>query len=164
MCTIIIYRNHTATYPVIIAQIRDEKTYRKWLSPARHWPDKNNIIAGIDLTNGGSWLGINDTGIFCSIVNGANTLTENYDTGMSRGHIVTNILAHKNIASIRSFLQQNTSQLSQHKDFTLVVVSSKIAFCCINQNHKLSFEDIPLGLELHRNGNFFNLKIPYFSI
>ena len=45
------------------ASNRDEMADRPWLPPARHWPDRPEVTAGRDEFAGGSWLGVNDTGL-----------------------------------------------------------------------------------------------------
>jgi len=40
MCTLVILRRPGNEWPVIIASNRDEMIDRPWLSPARHWPER----------------------------------------------------------------------------------------------------------------------------
>ena len=61
MCSIVIRRDPDADWPVLIAANRDEMRDRPWDAPARHWPDRPDIVAGLDRLAGGSWLGLNDT-------------------------------------------------------------------------------------------------------
>lgn len=37
--------------------------------PARHWPDQPTVVAGLDRTGGGSWLGMNDQAVVAALMN-----------------------------------------------------------------------------------------------
>ena len=62
MCSIVILKQSNNEWPLILGANRDEMAVRKSLSPGRHWEDRPHIIAGKDLSAGGTWLGINDYG------------------------------------------------------------------------------------------------------
>ena len=57
MCTLVIARRPQDDWPVLIAANRDEMVDRPWQPPARHWPERPDIVAGHDELAGGSWLG-----------------------------------------------------------------------------------------------------------
>ena len=61
--------------------------------PGRHWPDRPEIIAGIDETAGGSWLGVNDFGVVAAILNRSNSLGPK-EGKRSRGELVLEALDH----------------------------------------------------------------------
>src|SRR5258707_251483 len=56
-------------WPVIIGANRDEMIGRPSQPPGRHWPDRAEIVGGLDLLAGGSWLGVNDWGVAAAILN-----------------------------------------------------------------------------------------------
>ena len=60
MCTIVLLRRPGHPWPVVLAANRDEMRDRPWRAPGRHWSDRPQVIAGLDLTGGGSWLGLNE--------------------------------------------------------------------------------------------------------
>ena len=74
MCTLVCLRRPDHPWPVLIAANRDE--HRGWRSapPARHWPDRPQVVAGLDVAGGGSWLGINDDGLVAAVMNRTGTL------------------------------------------------------------------------------------------
>jgi len=74
-----------------LAANRDEMMKRPWKPPARHWPDRPNVVAGIDLEAGGSWLGANDAGVIAAILNRPNSLGPALDK-RSRGELVLDAL------------------------------------------------------------------------
>jgi hypothetical protein len=68
MCTVII-----AIGPgeVLLAGVRDEFADRPWLPPGRHWPAYPDLIGGIDLQAGGTWLAVNPrAGRVACVLNG----------------------------------------------------------------------------------------------
>ena len=74
MCTVVIRFEPDTDWPIIIAANRDERADRPCLPPARHWPDRPEVRAGLDETAGGTWLGINDDGLLAAILNRPGTL------------------------------------------------------------------------------------------
>jgi len=91
MCSIVILKKSENEWPLIIAANRDEMNNRKFLSPGRYWKDKPYIFAGKDLLAGGSWLGVNDSGVVAAIMNRINCLGP-MENKKSRGELVLNAL------------------------------------------------------------------------
>ena len=87
MCSIILLRQSDNEWPIIIGANRDEMSNRNSLPPSRHWDDRSYIFAGKDLEAGGTWLGINDYGVVCGIMNRINTLGTDPNK-RSRGELV----------------------------------------------------------------------------
>lgn len=93
MCTVVILRRSGHRWPLLIAANRDEMADRKWRPPARHWPDRPEIVGGIDELAGGTWCGMNDHGVVAAILNRINTLGP--ARGLrSRGEIPLEALDH----------------------------------------------------------------------
>src|SRR5262249_55991164 len=69
MCTLVILRRPEHDWPVIIGANRDEMIDRRSKPPGRHWLDRAEVVAGLDLFAGGSWLGLNDWGVAAAILN-----------------------------------------------------------------------------------------------
>src|SRR5258705_12232981 len=69
MCTLVILRRPEHEWPVIIGANRDEMIDRAATPPGRHWADRVEVVAGLDLLAGGSWLGLNDWGVAAAIPN-----------------------------------------------------------------------------------------------
>ena len=93
MCTLVMLRRPEARWPLMVAANRDELSTRPWQGPARHWPDRPEVVAGKDMTAGGSWLGVNDDGLFAAILNRPGTLGP-ADGKRSRGELVLEALDH----------------------------------------------------------------------
>src|SRR5205085_2057192 len=52
MCTLVILRRPEHEWPVIIGANRDEMIDRAAKPPGRHWPDRTEVVAGLDLFAG----------------------------------------------------------------------------------------------------------------
>jgi uncharacterized protein with NRDE domain len=125
MCTLLILFRPKEKWPLIIAGNRDEILDRPWISPGKHWPAYPNIIAGKDLTAGGSWLGINKTGLVATILNRKNSLGPSNDK-FSRGEIIINVLKNNDINKALAYLK--TIDNSKWKPFNLFIANSNSAY------------------------------------
>ena len=93
MCTFVILRRPGNDWPIIIGANRDEMKDRPWQPPGRHWPDREDVMAGKDDLAGGTWLGVNDAGLVAGVLNRRDSLgpKEGY---RSRGELPLEILSH----------------------------------------------------------------------
>ncbi|MFA7148707.1 MAG: NRDE family protein, partial [Syntrophomonadaceae bacterium] len=57
MCTILFAYDYHPRYQLVVAANRDE-FYQRPTSPAAFWPDNPDILAGRDLKEGGTWMGV----------------------------------------------------------------------------------------------------------
>lgn len=78
-------------YPCLIAANRDEFHARP-TEAAHWWLDEPRILAGRDLTAGGTWLGITRTGRFAALTNYRSS-GQHREDAPSRGALVASILA-----------------------------------------------------------------------
>ena len=106
MCTLVILRRPDHRWPLLLAANRDEMAARPWLPPARHWPERPNVIAGLDLLGGGSWFGLNDHGVAAGVMNSgllANpTPDSKYDYAPAPPELLQRALAMKAVTERRS--------------------------------------------------------------
>ncbi len=90
MCLVLLaWRGH-AKYPCVIAANRDELHSRPAVA-AQWWPSRPPILAGRDLSAGGTWLGVTRTGRFAALTNYRDPEQRRPGTP-SRGTLVTSIL------------------------------------------------------------------------
>jgi uncharacterized protein with NRDE domain len=68
MCLIVVGWQAHADYPLVLAANRDE-FYARPTAVAAHWPDAPQIIGGLDLEAGGTWLGISEAGRLAAVTN-----------------------------------------------------------------------------------------------
>ncbi len=98
---------------------------RAWRAPARHWPDRPEVTAGLDLEAGGSWLGVNDHGVVAAVLNRPGTLGPQ-DGKRSRGELVLEALDHAEAeAAALAFSQLNADA---YRSFNLVVADPDRVF------------------------------------
>ncbi len=90
MCLILVAWQGHAKHRCVIAANRDEM-YSRPTAAAAWWPSRPPILAGRDLSAGGTWLGLTGTGRFAALTNFRDP--EQRRTGTpSRGTLVTSIL------------------------------------------------------------------------
>jgi uncharacterized protein with NRDE domain len=125
MCTLVILRRPDHRWPVVIGANRDEMIGRAWRAPARHWPDRAEVIAGLDLLGGGSWLGLNDWGVVAAVLNRRGSLGPAPGT-RSRGELVLEALDHGDAVAAAEAL----SQLDTHsyRTFNLILADNRDGF------------------------------------
>jgi hypothetical protein len=125
MCTLIILRRPGAAWPLLLAANRDELATRPALPPARHWPDRPQVVAGLDRLGGGSWLGVNDDGLACAVLNRRGTLGP--EPGKrSRGELVLDALDHAEAAE--ASLALTALDPAAWRPFNLVVADGQTAW------------------------------------
>jgi uncharacterized protein with NRDE domain len=91
MCLILIAWQGHAKHRCVIAANRDELHSRP-TAAAQWWPSQPPILAGRDLSAGGTWLGMARTGRFAALTNYRGT-TERRTDAPSRGTLVASILS-----------------------------------------------------------------------
>jgi uncharacterized protein with NRDE domain len=125
MCTLAILRRPDHVWPVIIGANRDEMIGRPAASPARHWPDRPEIVAGLDRLAGGSWLGINDWGVAAAILNRQGSLGP-APGRRSRGELVLEALDHPDAVAAAEALSHLDP--AAYRTFNLIVADNRDAF------------------------------------
>ena len=125
MCTLVLLRRPGHAWPLLLAANRDELASRPSRPPARHWSDRPEVRAGLDLTAGGSWLGVNDWGVAAAILNRVGTLGP--AEGMrSRGELVLEVLDHADADLAAEALSELDPRA--YRPFNLVVADADAAF------------------------------------
>lgn len=146
MCTLIISRDPASAWPVIIAANRDEMAGRPWKSPARHWPDRPEVIAGLDVLAGGSWLGLNDTGVVAAILNRVGTLGP-APGKRSRGELVLEALDHNDAVDAVEALAHLDGRA--WRPFNMVIADNRDAFWLRSDGRaRVEVQSIPEGIHV----------------
>ena len=86
--------------------------------PGRHWPDRPELVAGLDLLAGGSWLGINDWGVVAAVLNRHGSLGPAANR-RSRGELVLEALDHADAAAAAVALSDLDPEA--YRTFNLIV-------------------------------------------
>ena len=125
MCTLVILRRPDHAWPVVIGANRDEMIDRPALPPGRHWPDRAEVTAGLDLLAGGSWLGINDWGVAAAVLNRHGSLGPAAGQ-RSRGELVLEALDHADAVAAADALAHLDP--AAFRTFNLIVADNRDAF------------------------------------
>lgn len=125
MCTYIFRYDPEAEWPFLLAGNRDELRSRPWQAPARHWPDRAEVIAGQDTLAGGTWLGLSDTGVAAAILNKKKALGP-APNKRSRGEIVLDALDHADAVDAARALAEINGEA--YRPFNLIVADNRDAY------------------------------------
>jgi len=125
MCTLVILRRPGHDWPVLIAANRDENAERPWRPPGRHWPDRPEVVAGMDELAGGTWLGLNDHGVVAGILNRPDSLGPDPRL-RSRGELVLEALDHADAVAAAGALSHLDGR--SYRSFNLVVADNRDAW------------------------------------
>lgn len=90
MCLILLANEAHPDYRLVLAANRDE-FYARPTAPAARWTDAPDVVAGRDLRDGGTWLGVTEQGRWAALTNYRDP-AEFGRAGPSRGHLVAGFL------------------------------------------------------------------------
>src|SRR4051812_35513466 len=158
MCTLVILRRPEHDWPVVIGANRDEMIDRPVKPPARHWPDRIEIVAGIDLLAGGSWLGVNDWGVAAAVLNRHGSLGP--EAGVrSRGELVLEALDHADAVDAAAALSDLDPEA--YRSFNLIVPDTRAAFWLRHPGAgQIGAHPVPDGLSITAAGDLNELIPP----
>ena len=125
MCTLVLLRRPAAPWPLLLAANRDELRSRPCRPPGRHWPDRPQVRAGLDVLAGGTWLGLNDDGLVAGVLNRRGTLGP-APGKRSRGELVLEALDHAEARPAAEALR--ALDPAAWRPFNLIVADAEHAF------------------------------------
>lgn len=125
MCTVVFLRRPDHRWPLILAANRDEMASRPWKPPGRHWPDREEVVAGIDELAGGTWLGINDDGVVAGVLNRRDSLGPDVRL-RSRGELPLEALDHADAVAAADALSHVDP--GAYRSFNLFVADNRDAY------------------------------------
>jgi uncharacterized protein with NRDE domain len=158
MCTLVILRRPEHDWPVVIGANRDEMIDRPAEPPGRHWPDRAEIVAGLDLLAGGSWLGVNDWGVAAAVLNRHGSLGP-ADGVRSRGELVLEALDHADAVDAAAALSDLDP--AAYRSFNLIVADNRDAFWLRHTGaDRIEVRPIPDGLSIIAAGDLDELMTP----
>ncbi len=149
MCSVLCLWRPGEAWPVCLGANRDELATRPWAPPARHWPDRPEVVAGRDLAADGSWLGINDHGVVAAVLNRHGTLGPAAGR-RSRGELVLEALDHADAAAAAEALADLDP--AAYRPFNLVVADDRDALWLAHRDAvgrtPVAVEPLPVGLSM----------------
>ena len=116
MCLIVLAYKQRDDYPLLLAGNRDE-FYARPAAPLDWWQDHKQILAGRDLTAGGTWFGVTQGGKFAAVTNYREPGKEQQGK-KSRGALVQNFLASDTPTA--AYAQELVAAAVDYNGFNLV--------------------------------------------
>jgi len=129
MCLILFAYRVVMGSPLIVAANRDEHFTRP-AAPAAFWADHPEVLAGRDLSGGGTWLGVSAAGRFAALTNFRNPATHKSDAP-SRGELVKAFLTGR--MSARSYVHGLAREARPYNGFCLLVGDGEHLFYYSNR-------------------------------
>ncbi len=157
MCSVIILRQPDSPWPLLLAGNRDEMAGRPSLPPGRHWPDRPEVVAGLDEMAGGSWLGLNDHGVLAVVLNRHGTLGP-AEGKRSRGELVLEALDHAD-ASVAAEALAGLNPTA-YRPFNLIIADNRDGFLVTLTDDRLSVARLADGLTMITAGQPNDLADP----
>lgn len=117
MCIVLFSYKQMPGYYLVVAANRDEFLVRP-TAPLSWWEDDAKILAGRDLQDGGTWLGVNASGKFGALTNYREMAQNNVKT-VSRGEILPRYFGHPKGAT--HYLADLEGQRSRYRGFNIVL-------------------------------------------
>ena len=161
MCTVVILRRPEHPWPIIMGANRDEMLSRPWTPPGRHWSDRADVVAGRDDLAGGTWMGLNDSGLAACILNRHGSLGP-APGKRSRGELVLEALDHADArASAKALADINPEA---YRPFNLVITDNTEAWwlSLTADAEAITAFPIPTGLSVftaHDRNDLTDLRI-----
>ena len=119
MCLIALAWRADARYPLVVAANRDEFHARR-TAPAGFWPEAPSVLAGRDLKEGGSWMGVTTSGRFAAVTN--RRAADGVKAGApSRGALVAEFL--RGSATPAAYLVALAPRAAEYSGFNLLALA-----------------------------------------
>jgi uncharacterized protein with NRDE domain len=145
MCLIIFAYNVHPSYKLILAANRDE-FYERPSSPADFWEGAPQILAGKDLKEGGTWLGITREGKFAAITNYRDPAAFKINA-QSRGKLVRDFLCGDQGAD--KFSEIISGQSDKYNGYNLILMDNDGLYVFSNRGIKQKLDPGIYGLSNH---------------
>jgi uncharacterized protein with NRDE domain len=117
MCLILLAHDAHPLYRLVVAANRDE-FYERPTAPAAWWADTPHLLAGRDLREGGTWMGVTRTGRFAAVTN-VRDLARLRTDAPSRGDLVRGFLL--DAATPAEYLDRLRPGADAYNGFNLLV-------------------------------------------
>ena len=155
MCTLLVAFGLRDRRPLVIAANRDEKLSRP-AAPPRLWVDRPlRLFAPEDLEAGGTWMGLNEAGLFAGLTNrfagGPNPGQLSPDR-RSRGLLVLDALEHDSPRA--AFDRLRRLRGDEHNPFHLVLADASRAFLIWSDGRALVERELEPGLHVVTERSF----------
>jgi uncharacterized protein with NRDE domain len=117
-------------YPLILAANRDE-FYDRPTMPAGFWEDRPDVLAGKDLKEGGTWLGITRKGRMAALTNYRDPFSLKV-SAPSRGWLIKDFLCGQEAPDL--YLERLAGQADRYNGFSLILGDPSRLYYFSNRN------------------------------
>jgi len=129
MCILFVAWRQDRNYPLIVAANRDE-FYLRPSAPAAFWTELPHVLAGRDLSAGGTWLGVNRCGRFAALTNFREPAGPPHDV-KSRGMLPLAFLTGS--AKAIEYAEEIRAEYNRYAGFSLVIYDGTDLVFCSNR-------------------------------
>jgi len=143
MCTLIAAFQVSSRWPLIVAANRDEHLDRP-STPPRVWEGDPAFVAPRDEAAGGTWLGLNQLGLFVGVTNRFGAPRD--ERRASRGRLVTEALSAPSARALH--LRLAGLAADRFNAFHLFYADRERAFITWSDGAKLHQQELPPGVEI----------------
>lgn len=133
MCLILLSFGMHPRYPFVFAANRDE-FYARPSAPASFWDEAPHVLAGRDLQEGGTWMGITRKGRFAAITNYRDPSSQR-EGAPSRGWLVRDFLLGNDDAE--AYLTRLSERANLYNGFSLLLGDTKRLFYFSNRGNMM---------------------------
>ena len=148
MCTLIVLHRCFADAELLVAANRDENLERPAEPPALRTWNGRTVLAPRDAHAGGTWLGMNDAGVFAALTN--RPTREPDPSRRSRGLLVSDALGAPRAADAATRLAELSARACN--PFNLFVCDREEAFVVVYEE-KPELRRLPAGAHVIGNGD-----------
>lgn len=145
MCLIVFAYDVHPSYKLILAANRDE-FYERPSAPADFWEDAPQVLAGKDLKEGGTWLGITRQGRFAAITNFRDPTAFKINA-QSRGKLVRDFLCGNQ--STAKYLENISRESEKYNGYNLILRDNEGFYVFSNRGEKQKLNAGIYGLSNH---------------
>ncbi len=145
MCLILFAYKVHPSYELILAANRDE-FYDRPSQPADFWSSNPRVLAGIDLQEKGTWLGVTKDGCFAAVTNYRDPASWRYDAP-SRGQLVSRFLTGASTPG--KYIEKIAGRAADYNGFNLLAGDRRELYAYSNRGGARKLDPGIYGLSNH---------------
>jgi uncharacterized protein with NRDE domain len=145
MCLILLSFRVHHQYPLLLAANRDE-FYERPSAPVSFWNDAPEVLAGRDLKDGGTWLGMTRKGRIAAVTNYRDPASFK-DNAPSRGWLVRDYLDGSEEPAV--YLKNVAARADQYNAFSLILGDTSHLYYFSNRGYRVKLSPGLYGLSNH---------------